>query len=970
MNEIQTLWYLKNRERELKRMKYIFFLIPLFLISLIPLSYAEIERGFNYDDQLLQINQDGSQLRKWESKPDRILIDGVFKDFHYTNFNDFMQIETQQGSVKLNKLTCSFDFYNKGFISGSPLFSDSIIPKMANDGTENWNIVTQINDASCEAYYDEANVSLVAKKYVENIGLVEYKYIFKDGQWKTQLEVTNLSTFEDKKFGFTQTINLNRDTIFWANTTKNLDNFDQQTFNRNFLENNESKVMNLLNDFYYDLDLAFPMLKSVYVEDNGQDKSKISFNFFHNAQILMPNETLIIDPTYDQTGTVAQVTDTGCDDTVDADVNPFWTGVNGPGTNCYSVQPYWNITTIPDSITAISSVILRVDTASTVGAQTCTIRSMEFDTSGRTDQQNYDDMNNGDVYVAANTSFCQGGAQTDVLVDLGATARANILAEIQGADNEFGIGIDYDSTAAGNNVQYTGAAAFDLVVIYTTTSPPWAVTDLTSTAIGTTTATLDWSEPYLGGGNQVLIGYQVNVTTPQTSNPTVYTNDTGTTASTINLAGLTIGTSYSARVSAWTNVTGDHPLNNATGNVYNFTTAMPTISCCAPTNLQASSTSVTTIQLDWIASTLQNLRGYKIERETPTGSGWTTLIGNTSSTAVTYTDTPLTSNIIYNYRVYGLNGTGQSIVSNTDEMTTYHKPDAVTDLTATANSFTQVLLEWTAPISYAPSIWDYQLNYSTPYGNPQTIIIHSPNVTASPYTVLNLVIGDGYSFRISPLTVHGGNASGNTANATTTTIFELGNLDEPDVTNTNDFQIFYTETITNSTSILLDVTYPGNYTLSCNMLHKFSGDNNTYTGLTETATTNYGDDTGTVKSSFILNGANTEIITVNCYDNSVPDSAKYIVTIRQFELLNQITHFRDGTYGTTGQFGGIDLITLIIVIIGMIGFNRVTPIAGVLFTIITVGVAAHFEIIEYYQIMFPALALIVLLAYTRTRQQD
>jgi hypothetical protein len=116
---------------------------------------------------------------------------------------------------------------------------------------------------------------------------------------------------------------------------------------------------------------------------------------------------------------------------------------------------------------------------------------------------------------------------------------------------------------------FTTSGTFEVTDIV---NPPDAVTDLTSTAIGTSTVDFDWTAPSAGGGGQFIIGYQINVTNPQTSNPLVFVNDTGSTDSDYQAIGLTPGTLYSARVSAWTNVTGGHPLNNATGNVYNFTT--------------------------------------------------------------------------------------------------------------------------------------------------------------------------------------------------------------------------------------------------------------------------------------------------------------------------------------------------------------------------------------------------------------
>jgi len=128
--------------------------------------------------------------------------------------------------------------------------------------------------------------------------------------------------------------------------------------------------------------------------------------------------------------------------------------------------------------------------------------------------------------------------------------------------------------AGGNQILGTGKqGGSGVVIISYTTLTPDRITNLSNfTTPTTSTIGLSWTAPSAGGGNQHIIGYQLNVTTPQTNNPLIFVNDTGTTITNYNVTGLTSDTAYSARVSAWTNNTG-HPFNNATGNVFNFTTS-------------------------------------------------------------------------------------------------------------------------------------------------------------------------------------------------------------------------------------------------------------------------------------------------------------------------------------------------------------------------------------------------------------
>jgi hypothetical protein len=292
-------------------------------------------------------------------------------------------------------------------------------------------------------------------------------------------------------------------------------------------------------------------------------------------------------------------------------------------------------------------------------------------------------------------------------------------------------------------------------------------------------------------------------------------------------------------------------------------------------------------------------------------------------------------------------------------------PIAVTDLTGQGDiDFSTINLTWSAPDVYG-TILGYMINFTTPEGDPTVIYTNDTGTTDTTAQATGLIIGDIYSFRVSPWTLYGTNSSGNIWNGTVSTNYVIGNFSSIDIDNPNDFSIFFERDDINSTSLFLNVTYPNTYDLSCNFSYKLARVNNTYSNLTSTAVPP--DD---LESSFLFVNATGDVIQARCYDEITGDTAKYVITITDFPLLQQIDNLRNGTYGTFFQIGAIDGITLVVIFLGMIGFNRTNPMVGILFIIIVTMGLAFFDIITYPVIMYPALALMGIWAFMSTRKDD
>lgn len=99
-----------------------------------------------------------------------------------------------------------------------------------------------------------------------------------------------------------------------------------------------------------------------------------------------------------------------------------------------------------------------------------------------------------------------------------------------------------------------------------------------------------------------------------------------------------------------------------------YTTEPPQASVpSAPRSLSVSAASSTQIDLSWTVPASNGgspITGYKIERESPAGGGFMSLVANTGSTSTSYSDTGVEAGVQYNYRVYAINAVGISSPSN------------------------------------------------------------------------------------------------------------------------------------------------------------------------------------------------------------------------------------------------------------------------------------------------------------------
>src|SRR5437867_2895058 len=178
----------------------------------------------------------------------------------------------------------------------------------------------------------------------------------------------------------------------------------------------------------------------------------------------------------------------------------------------------------------------------------------------------------------------------------------------------------------------------------------------------------------------------------------------------------------------------------------------------APSTLTTSAISNSQIHLNWSTST--GATWYKIDRESPQGAGFSTIVVNTTNSTTHYDDTGLAAGTQYNYRVWAGNGTGTSTNStiHTTPPTVSASPES--GIYTSAQSVTLTASE--------PSIIYYTTDGSTPtisspvYSSPVSISTTSTLKFFAKDTAGNIgnTVTASYTIDTTPPTVSASPVSG------------------------------------------------------------------------------------------------------------------------------------------------------------------------------------------------------------------
>ena len=294
------------------------------------------------------------------------------------------------------------------------------------------------------------------------------------------------------------------------------------------------------------------------------------------------------------------------------------------------------------------------------------------------------------------------------------------------------------------------------------TTPPTAPSNLTATAASASQINLSWTA---STDNVGVTGYLVERCSG--AGCTNFAQIGTPTSTSFSDTGLTVNTSYSYRVRA-TDAAGN--LSGYSNTASATTSGQDTTPPTAPSNLTATAASASQINLSWTASTDNvGVTGYLVER--CSGAGCTAFAQIGTPTSTTFSDTGLTANTSYSYRVRATDAAGNlSAYSNTATATTpgqdTQPPTAPASLTATAVNSSQINLSWTASTDNV-GVTGYLVERCSGAGCTNFAQIGTP--TSTTFSDTGLAASTSYSYRVRATDAAGNlSAYSNTATATTT----------------------------------------------------------------------------------------------------------------------------------------------------------------------------------------------------------
>ena len=710
----------------------------------IPVAFGQVEQTqvitkYEKYDAIISLADNTETIK---SVPKRILIDGEWINFRINESDNIIKIESASSSLIFNKDFCSYSIYEGKEIidqDNSVLPSISWVGRTALDGTDNWVNLVELNDQQCSINLEETPSGAIITSTKQLLGiphvvtlsefvladqiftdeseitingiiypLINYKQFtfgettfWQKGYWKTTDTITtdiilqsenilnvNYETgikesyriynynpeLSNNKFGGTQTIHTGK-TLTIGNNSFDIEHLSGTVLDRQWVLDNNAQIFEIAEELKYDFSIGIELLNALRIiyEDNI---GKISLDYANAKGSIPVGGMMDIDPTYYySTGAPYDVT-IGAGVSVSVSMS----GANGGSHPAGGGYPYSgggtggsaSGTFVTDG-TTIKVVVggggvngfTGTGGINGGGSSTCSAGG-----------GGYSGVFTGGVISQATAKIVAGGGGGGGgWYYYGGEGR--VAQTGGGGGGSVGIQppVSFGGASGGGGTQVSGGAGGGGGTIGNIAANSGSafqggngVTGQCSGAGG--------GGGYWGGGGGGVAGANYG--------STPYYGKGGGGGSGF-IGGVTGGVLTSG-------ITGAASSGNGSVSLTYTLPAAPN----APTNLLVSQNAVNAVYLSWSApSGGQAPTSYKIQRSVD-NTIWSIII-NTGTTTTSYTDTGLTPNVLYYYRVYATTGGGDSSSpTNTASITTWNVPGQVV---GTGTAGVQPILNWVAPAS-------------------------------------------------------------------------------------------------------------------------------------------------------------------------------------------------------------------------------------------------------------------------------
>lgn len=298
----------------------------------LPLVYAQVVEttGQNYD----MIEDFTTGQAKWTSHPERIMVNGEWENYFLTADNQKIIFNSNSiGGFIYDIPTCSYTIYENGFDGNQIIPSVSSVATYLKDGT--WqNMAVNQEECLVNVSQNENGIFLTSTKNliqtitngtnvngtaitfnVETEKFVQELKVDIFGGIKETFKVWNES---DEQLGISQTVHTG-ETIIIGENTIDIAQFNGQSFDRQFLEDNQARIFEIADGLNYDFDLGFESLTGINIisESSFFDTTyKVNLDYANGNFV----NYLEIDPTLTTTGSGT------------FDVSPIWEHTISSGT--------------------------------------------------------------------------------------------------------------------------------------------------------------------------------------------------------------------------------------------------------------------------------------------------------------------------------------------------------------------------------------------------------------------------------------------------------------------------------------------------------------------------------------------------------------------------------------------------------------------------------------------------------------